>query len=164
VYSNYATTLDISGSEISRNGSPSISCAQGISLNPAVINNVMLRNTQVVGNCAAGIIVGGSAGSAFDLGRGNSPGGNTFTGNSSIGNLGNLRIELGAGGTVYASGNTWEPGVQGAAAAGSTDPLPGRYKVTTGTALNVTGAQTGRNYAITGASAASTTLRLAENP
>jgi hypothetical protein len=164
VYSNYATTLNISGSEINRNGSPSISCSQGISLNPAVVNNLTLRNTQVVGNCSAGIIVGGAAGSAFDLGRGNSPGGNTFTGNSATDNLGNLRVQLGAAGTVYASGNTWEPGVQSAASAGSTDPLPGRYKVTAGTALNVTGAQAGRNYAIIGSLAASTTLRLAENP
>ncbi len=58
--------------------------------------------------------------------------------------------------TVYASGNTCEPDVQGAAVVGSTDPLPGRYKVITGTALNVTGAQSGRNYAIIGAFAAST--------
>ena len=75
-----------------------------------------------------------------------------------------MRIELAASRIVYASGNTWEPGVQGAAPAGSVDPLPGRYQVTTGAALDVVSPQTGRNYDVAGAFGMTATLRLAENP
>lgn len=65
--------------------------------------------------------------------------------------------------SVHAAGNTWTPGVQGAAAAGSTNPLPGQYAVTTGNFRDLTGAQAGENFTTIGAQAAGSKIRVAEN-
>jgi hypothetical protein len=129
-------------------------------LNASQVNQVVLRRTKIQG-CASGLLLGGAVGSTFDLGRGNSPGLNTFTGAS----VTNLRLELAANGTAYAVGNTWDPGIQGAAAVGSVSPKPGEYAIPDGkTVLDIVGAQTGTNYTIAGPNAATTTLRLAEQP
>lgn len=85
-------------------------------------------------------------------------GANTFASNST-----NVALKLPVGVHVPAVGNTWDPGVQGAAPAESTNPPPGAYAVPSGeTVLTVTGPATGKNYVLGGNGAASTVLRLAE--
>ncbi len=94
--------------------------------------DVRLRNFQVIDNRAvqgvgnnasnAGIHMAGNAMSSFDLGTGEDPGGNTFTGNyttpqaGAAGYTSNLYVATKV--TVLAVGNTFDPNAQGADANG----------------------------------------------
>lgn len=60
------------------------------------------------------LVLGGAAGSSFDLGTAASPGNNTFTNNPTY----SLHLKVPAGVTVQAAGNTWAPGIQGSDANG----------------------------------------------
>lgn len=146
--------LVIKASTINDNKTP---CGPGIYLGKAsAVSSLELRSTQVKNNCTAGIQFLGAAGSSIDLGRGNSLGQNTITGNGTSG-VGGLTVETAAAIVAYAAGNTWNPSVQAASASGT-------YAVPTGqNKLDVTGAQIGQNYAIKGSAAASIVVRLAEN-
>ncbi len=165
IYLNYAATLDIQGSSIIDNGSAA-SCGRGITMNGgSQKNTVNIRSTTIKNNCNGGIaLTGGSVDSVYDFGTKASAGANTFTLNNPNAQPGvaNLILRFPAGATVSAVGNTWDPGVQGAAPAGNVTPPPGQYAVPGGeTVLEVTGATSGANYLL-GENAAATVLRLAE--
>jgi hypothetical protein len=163
IFSNYDATIDIRDSVISDNNRSG--CGTGLSLNPAQANVIKLRGTTIRNHCNSGASLEGGAGSMFDLGRGNDPGLNVFIGNNPTNTLSQAQISVTvpAATIVYAAGNTWMAGAQGAAASDSVAPPPGQYAVVSGNVHDVTGAvPTGVNYVIRGAGAATTTLRLAE--
>ena len=153
LFFNYDTTLDIEGSFIEDNNAAS---GRGIALNFSQVNNVKLRNTVISGHGYEGVQAYGTTGSVFDFGRGNDLGGNTLAGNTlaDAASTGNVTVLVAANMTVYAAGNTWD-NVQAAVA--------GEYAVSSGNVLDVSGTAPGPNYAINGADAATTTLRLAED-
>jgi hypothetical protein len=159
-YFNYDTTLEIRDSFIRDNGASS---GRGLYLNPAAVHHVFIRGTEFSGHGAEALTANGTTGSTFDLGRGNDLGGNDFSGNGLAAGYANVSLTLAANMTVYAAGNTWDAGAQGAAPLGSADPLPGHYAVSSGDVLDVSGAQqTSLNYDILGGNAGTSTLRLAE--
>jgi hypothetical protein len=163
IFSNYGATIDIVDSVITNNNRSG--CGTGLSLNATQVNQVKLRGTTISAHCNSGASIVGGVGSTFDLGRGNDPGLNVFAGNNPTSAAGQSQIAVNvpAGTIVYAAGNTWMPGVQAAAAAGSASPPPGQYAVIAGNVRDITGSvPTGGNYIILGAGAATTTLRLAE--
>ncbi len=163
VFLNYGGTVVITGSEINDNGSTG-SCQSSLHFNDvSQVSSLLLRGTSIQRNCSTGIELDGAAASTFDLGRGDDLGGNTIAGNGGAGTNPNLLLDANAALTVYAAGNTWDAGVQGAAPVGSVTPLPGRFAVVTGNTLDLTGVQTGKNFEVQGAGAALTVLRLAEN-
>jgi len=90
------------------------------------------------------IVLGGGAGSVFDLGTAAQPGGNTILGNSTT--RPGVRVGVASGVTVNAVGNTWVATQQGAS---STGTYGGNLVVTSGS---------GQNYVISGGS-----LRLSGN-
>ncbi len=159
IFSNYGATIDITNSQIIDND---LTGSAGVDLNDTQVNRLKLRGTTISGHQLAGIKAVGVAGSIFDFGRGDSLGGNTFSGNdTSDAGQANMVVSVAADTTVYAAGNTWEPGIQDAAPGNSVDPLPGQYAVD-GNVWDAIGAATGQNYLIGGPNAATTTLRLAE--
>ncbi|MBM4364539.1 MAG: right-handed parallel beta-helix repeat-containing protein, partial [Deltaproteobacteria bacterium] len=163
IYLNYGGDLTITDSFIDDNGSTTTQCGSGIHYNDASrAQSLVMRRTSVQRNCQHGVLLDGAATSVFDLGRGDDPGVNTLSGNHVGGAYANLYVEANETLTVHAAGNTWEPGVQGAAASGSTSPLPGQYDLVSANTRDVTGAQSGVNHIIAGANAATSTLRLAE--
>lgn len=114
--------------------------------------DVTVRGTQFTDNGGAGIIVRSAGDSTWDLGRGNDPGGNTFTGNDA--SFGGVRLNLAAAADstlIYAAGNTWIADEQGADG-------NGHYSVTSGTFSDVT-TGSGPNYSIVNG-----VLRIAEDP
>jgi hypothetical protein len=164
IFSNYGATIDILDSVISDNNRGG--CGAGLLLNATQVNSVKLRGTTISAHCSSGASIVGGAGSTFDLGRGNDPGLNVFVGNNPTNTAGQAQIAVNvpAGTMVYAAGNTWTPGVQGAAAAGSVTPPPGQYAVSPGLVMDVVGSvPTGGNFVILGAGANNTTLRVAES-
>lgn len=146
--------VDIKASAIKDNKTP---CGPGIYIGkPSVVSSLKMRSTEVKNNCTAGVQFLGAAGSTLDLGRGDSLGQNTLSGNG-VSGVGGLTVETAAAITAYAAGNTWIASVQGASGTGT-------YAVPTGqNKLDVTGAVIGQNYAIKGSAAASIVIRLAEN-
>jgi hypothetical protein len=165
IYLNYGGTVDISKSEINDNDDGVAGCSYGIYFNNgSTVSSLKLRETSVQRNCLFGLWLDGPAGSTFDLGRGNDLGKNVITGNTTgTTPKTNLRLNASVALTVYAAGNTWTAGAQGAAAAGSTNPLPGQYAVTSGNFRDLTGAQAGENFTVAGAQAAGSKIRVAEN-
>jgi hypothetical protein len=161
IYSNYSATITLDNCDLLNNGAAS---GWAIDLNETQVHHLYLRGTIVTGHPSGGIQAVGAAGSTFDFGRGNSLGNNTFTGNdTNDSGQANMVIQVAANVTVYAAGNTWEPDVQDAAPLGSVNPLPGQY-APDGETWDVIGAASGQNFIISGADAATTTLRLAELP
>jgi hypothetical protein len=120
----------------------------GISVEPA---NVMIRDSVFTNNVPGGVRIKSALDSSWDLGRGNDPGGNTFTGHVQ----GGVKLDLGPAQDtliVYASGNTWVPNVQDA-------DDNGHYSVVSGEANDVVSGY-GSNYWVDTWGI----LRLAENP
>ncbi len=78
------------------------------------------RNLTITGGELPGVIVIGATNDVIDLGTGDSPGNNTFTGNdtTTTDRPANLAFMVPDGVVVMASGNTWEPDQQGADADG----------------------------------------------
>jgi hypothetical protein len=129
-------TLDLSGGEVSGNGTTIFALANGYGFyggvwlgasdkvysaklrNVAVLNNASLStgNTNTADN--SGITLGGTAASSYDLGTLASPGGNVFTGNTTGNQTSGIHVRVAAGVTVQAAGNTFIAGVQGANGAG----------------------------------------------
>jgi Right handed beta helix region/Protein of unknown function (DUF1565) len=144
-------SLTVTGSTLTGNGGFGIMTDH--SLWPI---DVVMRDNVLSNNTSGGVHVRCSEPSTWDLGRGNDPGGNTFTGNGLSTDYGGVRLNLSAAADpliVYASGNTWIASVQGADGTG-------HYSVSTGTANDViTGA--GDNYSVANDFG---TLRLAETP
>jgi Protein of unknown function (DUF1565) len=104
---------------------------------------VKVRNSSLVNSTAYGVqAVAADNSLALDLGTVASPGGNTITGNGTTG----IRLGVPATQTHFAVGNTWNPSIEGADAAGH---------YTAGTAI-VGPAATGTNYQLVNA----TTLTL----
>jgi hypothetical protein len=145
----------MSGGSVSGNGTSSLSFAYygGLSFLGTGNHSVSLRNVAVTNNKSAtpngnnsgdsnsGITLGGGAGSAFDLGTGVSPGGNTITGNTTSTMTTGINVTVATGVTVNAVGNTFIASTQGANATGQyvlgTAPCqPASCVVTSGTGAN----------------------------
>jgi hypothetical protein len=143
-------------------GSTAITNNQGYGFGLAVPNNtgntynssVTMRGTQVTGNASAGVSISALYSSTgFDLGKLNSPGGNTFTCNNTSATPGMANLVVSSAiWSVYAVGNTWTPTVQGADAAG-------HYSATGAGATLDPSSGSGTNYAVTTGD-----IRLAQNP
>jgi hypothetical protein len=167
-----ACSIDVNGGEISDNGSidpvltGSHSFFGGIWMGSARPHFLKLRNVHVTGNTSAptgntnvasnsGLTLGGTAGSAFDLGSTASPGNNVFGGNATGNETSSINVQVAPGITVRATGNSFAPNVQGANALG-------RYQLGTApcgpSSCDLTStASSGANFRI-----ASGVLRLAE--
>ncbi|MEP7301108.1 MAG: Ig-like domain-containing protein [Caldimonas sp.] len=166
-----ACAVDIAAGEVSQNGTQNPALVGGYSFygglwfgSAAKDYQVKLRNVQVIDNKSllggnsnqpgnSGITMAGTAASSYDLGTLASPGGNLFLGNTT-GNLSTgINVEVAAGVTVNAAGNSFAPNLQQADA-------QGKYKLGTSpcgsASCNLT-AGTGTNYRII-----SGTLRLAQ--
>lgn len=114
-----------------------------------------VRNSTVTRNGQIGFYLAGAANSVFDLGTGSDAGNNAIFDNVLTGSAGhaNLRFDGPAGTTALASGNRWQPFVQGANS-------QGRFAATDGgSAVTLTGRVTGTNVYIETVGA---TVRLAE--
>jgi len=114
-----------------------------------------VRNSTITRNGQIGFYLAGAANSVFDLGTSSDAGNNAIFDNVLTGSAGhaNLRFDGPNGAAVLASGNRWQPFVQGANS-------QGRFVATDGgTAVTLTGRVTGTNVYIetTGA-----TVRVAE--
>ncbi len=153
LYLGFGGSLSITGGAISGNGTVA-NAFGGIYVGGAtgaytvVLRGVAVTNNVAVGSNSGGVVLAGAAGSVFDLGKVGEPGGNTFTGDAQTG----VRVNVAAGVTVFAVGNTWNASVQSAASAGTYSA------VGAGATLDVT-TGSGSNYTVS-----SGTLRLAENP
>ena len=171
VWCQSACNLDLSGGEVSGNGTQNAALAGSSSFfgglhlgaadrayslklrNVAVINNASLStgNTNTASN--SGLTLAGNASSSYDLGTGASPGGNTFTGNNSGNQTSGVNVAVAGGVTVQAVGNTFIANNQSANA-------QGKYLLGSSpcgvSSCNLTSGS-GANYRIT-----SGTLRLAQ--
>lgn len=155
----FGGTIDIEGGELSRNGDNQDTywgTYGGLYLNsyaPSHVFDVKLRGVSVNdtpsfgGLTTAGVLIRATAGSTIDLGTVDDAGDNTFTGSVRTG----VELMTGNAATVSAVGNTWNPSVQAASAAG-------KYTAPAGTQTSVTSG-TGTNYIVTAG-----TLILAETP
>jgi hypothetical protein len=140
-------SLTVTASTLSGNGESAISTT-----NSAEPVNATIRDSVFSDNSSAGVRVSSHFNSTWDLGRGNDPGGNTFTGNEEGG------VALYLGGpqdtlVIHASGNTWMPNVQDADG-------DGHYSVVSGEANDVVEGY-GDNYWVFNQWGV---LRLAEKP
>jgi hypothetical protein len=165
-----ACNVDLSGGELSGNAT-SNPAASGFTFHGGVwmglatkTYQLKLRNVSVVDNKStvgsnasssdnSGVTLAGNAASVFDLGTAASPGNNVIQGNTSSAQTSGLNVNVTAGVTVNAVGNTFAPNVQGANA-------QGKYQLGTApcsaSTCNLTSGA-GANYRIT-----SGTLRLAQ--
>lgn len=118
--------------------------------------NAKIRDTVIdvstIANWGA-LILDGTNASQIDLGTLAEPGGNTFVQRGTTAQHTAVQIALTAV-TVYAVGNTWTPGLQGA-------DENGRYAVVSGKVLDDATSASGRNYI---KPSTTTTIRLAQNP
>ena len=136
----------------------------GFWLGSSSVYQLKLRNVSVADNKSvlggnsnqpgnSGITMRGSAASTYDLGTAASPGNNVIQGNTTGSQTTGLLVDVAAGVTVSAVGNTFAAGVQGANA-------QGQYQLGTApcgaSSCNLT-TGAGANYRIT-----SGTLRLAQ--
>lgn len=165
-----ACNVDLNGGEISENATNdpaanSTTFSGGIWMGLATTTyQLKLRNMVIVDNKStagsnagsssnSGVTMVGNASSSFDLGTAASPGTNLIQGNTSSAQTAGLNVNVAAGVTVQAVGNTFAPNTQGADA-------QGKYQLGTSpcgaSSCNVTGG-TGANYRI-----GSGTLRLAQ--
>jgi hypothetical protein len=165
-----ACNVDLSGGEISENATNdpaanSNSFQGGIWMGLAtktyqlkLRNMLIVDNKSTIGSNAAstdnsGVTMAGNASSSFDLGTAASPGTNLIAGNTSSPQTTGLNVNVAAGVTVSAIGNTFAANVQGANA-------QGKYQLGTApcsaSSCNLT-TGTGANYRIS-----SGTLRLAQ--
>jgi len=165
-----ACNIDLTGGEISENATND-PAASGHTFHGGVwmgmaakTYQLKLRNMIIVDNKStagsnanssdnSGVTMAGSASSVFDLGTAASPGNNLVQGNTSSAQTSGLNVNVAAGVTVSAVGNTFAPNVQGANA-------QGKYQLGTApcsaSSCNLT-AGSGANYRISGG-----TLRLAQ--
>ncbi|HVJ19545.1 MAG TPA: right-handed parallel beta-helix repeat-containing protein [Polyangiaceae bacterium] len=157
------TTIEIVDSQIVDNDADT--AARGINFTLNQVNHLKMRGTTVSGHPLTGIEMVANVGSTLDLGRGDDLGGNTIAGNNTraLSNHGNLMLLIQGGTTVYAAGNTWDPGVQGAASLGSVDPPPGQFAVTSNNVHELSGLNLGQNFYMYGSVDDYSTLRLAED-
>lgn len=136
VVCNSACALDIAGGEVSLNGTQNPAWVGGYSFYGGLwfglatkAHQVKLRNVQVVDNKSllggnsnqpsnSGLTMAGSAASSFDLGTLASPGGNLFVGNTTGNLTSGINVEVAAGVTVNAVGNTFAANTQQADAQG----------------------------------------------
>jgi hypothetical protein len=102
----------------------------------SIAASLKLRGSTVSGNADAGLALFSTI--VADLGTQADPGLNTITGNTNVG----LKMNLSAGQTVQAVGNTWIAGQQGADAGGHYSVAPTYAPVT------VNGPKTGKNYSL----------------
>lgn len=165
-----ACSIDLSGGQINANATndPAGNFATfhgGLWMGLAnKTHNLKLRNMSIVDNKStagsnasssanSGLTMAGSAASVFDLGTAASPGNNLIQGNTSSAQTSGLNVDVAAGVTVNAVGNTFAPNVQGANA-------QGKYQIGTApcsaSSCNLTSGA-GANYRVTGG-----TLRLAQ--
>lgn len=165
-----ACNVDLSGGEISENATNdpaanAVTFSGGIWMGMAaktyqlkLRNMIIVDNKSTAGSNAnsssnSGVTMAGSASSTFDLGTAASPGNNLIQGNTSSAQTSGLNVEVAAGVTVSAVGNTFAPNVQGANALG-------KYQLGTApcgaSSCNVT-TGAGANYRVT-----TGTLRLAQ--
>lgn len=166
----HACNIDLSGGEISENATndPAVNGSMfngGIWMGfPTTTYQLKLRNMIIVdnkstagGNASAsdnsGVTMAGSAASVWDLGTAASPGNNLIQGNTSSAQTSGLNVNVAAGVTVQAVGNTFAPNTQQADA-------QGKYKLGTApcgaSSCNLTSGA-GANFRVT-----SGTLRLAQ--
>jgi hypothetical protein len=163
-------TLDMTGGNVSGNAGYSVSTGWGYygGLHfgaPNTVYDIKLRGVTIADNrnvidngntnaeSNSGLTLAGTAASVFDLGTGADPGDNTFVGNDTGNGTSNLNVKVNAAVVVSAVGNTFDPSLQAASAAGTyalgTAPCSaGSCNLTTGT---------GANYRVS-----SGTLRLAQ--
>lgn len=170
VYCPGNCTLDMSGGSVSGNAGYSVSTGWGyygglhfsgadkvydVKLRGVTIadnrNSVDNGNTNAESN--SGLTMAGTAASVFDLGTGADPGGNTFVGNDTGNATSNLNVKVNAAVVVSAVGNTFDPSVQAADAAGAY--ALGTAPCSASSCNLISG--TGANYRVT-----TGTLRLAE--
>ena len=163
--------FDLTGGQVSGNGVNDPTLVNGVSdfyggfwLGSTSVYQLKLRNVSVADNKSvlggnsnqpgnSGITMRGSAASTYDLGTAASPGNNVIQGNTTGSQTTGLLVDVAAGVTVNAVGNTFAAGVQGANA-------QGQYQLGTApcsaSSCNLTSGA-GANYRIT-----SGTLRLAQ--
>jgi hypothetical protein len=111
--------------------SPGWAMYGGLHFAAGKVHTVNLRNVGVTDNRStlvdgstnlarnSGLTAAGAAGSVFDLGTAASPGGNTFTGNTTGNLTAGINVAAAAGVTVDAVGNTFIANTQGANSAGA---------------------------------------------
>ena len=118
-----------------------------------IVDNKSTAGSNANSSDNSGVTMAGSASSVFDLGTAASPGSNLIQGNTSSAQASGLNVNVAAGVTVSAVGNTFAPNVQGANA-------QGKYQLGTApcsaSSCNLTSGA-GANYRIS-----SGTLRLAQ--
>jgi hypothetical protein len=163
-------TFDMTGGSVSGNGSYSDSTGWGyygglhfgganraydVKLRGVTIqdNRNIVNNGNTNAEANSGLTLAGTAASLFDLGTGADPGGNTFVGNDTGNATSNLNVKVNPAVVVSAVGNTFDPSIQAATAAGTY--ALGTPPCSAGSCNLTSGA--GANYRVT-----SGTLRLAE--
>ena len=118
-----------------------------------IVDNKSTAGSNANSSANSGVTMAGNASSVFDLGTAASPGTNLIQGNTSSAQTSGLNVNVAAGVTVSAVGNTFAPNVQGANS-------QGKYQLGTApcgvSSCNVT-TGAGANYRVT-----SGTLRLAQ--
>jgi Bacterial Ig domain len=118
-----------------------------------IVDNKSTAGSNANSSSNSGVTMAGDAASVFDLGTAASPGNNVIQGNTSSAQTSGLNVNVAAGVTVNAVGNTFAPNVQGANA-------QGKYQLGTapcGPASCTLTVGTGANYRV-----GSGTLRLAQ--
>ncbi|MFO0728110.1 MAG: right-handed parallel beta-helix repeat-containing protein [Myxococcota bacterium] len=124
--------------------SSTISASSGYGIAVNNVQSLRVRATRISGCASWAIEATGFVGPAIlDLGTGADPGGNDLSGNNqNMVSTSGLRYFCSAGMMGTAVGNTWEPNAQGTDA-------DGHYLVPVGqNAVDATGPQNGRNYAL----------------
>jgi hypothetical protein len=136
IHCEAACNVDLSGGEVSGNGTSNATLANGNAFfgglwlgatgkayslklrNVGVLNNASLSTGSTNTAANSGVTMAGTAASSWDLGTLASPGGNTFTGNTTGSQTSGLNVAVAAGVTVSAVGNTFAANIQGANALG----------------------------------------------
>jgi hypothetical protein len=121
--------------------------------NMIVVDNKSTAGSNASSSSNSGVTMAGNVSSVFDIGTAASPGNNSIQGNTSSAQTSGLNVDVAAGVTVSAVGNTFAPNVQGANA-------QGKYQLGTApcgaSSCDLTSGA-GANYRVTGG-----TLRLAQ--
>ncbi len=86
--------------------------------NMIIVDNKSTAGSNASSSSNSGVTMAGNASSVFDLGTAASPGTNLIQGNTSSAQTSGLNVNVAAGVTVNAVGNTFAPNVQGANAQG----------------------------------------------
>ncbi|MEW5742190.1 MAG: hypothetical protein AB1938_24960 [Myxococcota bacterium] len=105
-------------------------------------SRLSVRNTTITGASQAGLLLQYAVPATIDLGTGADAGNNDFAGNGHVTFGPNLWVnDVAAGTTVFAVGNRWNAGAQGADADGG-------YTSTDGGSYELVGPRSGRNVSI----------------